>query len=220
MSDTPSPVTFDPSEKTLVEVCVPRLPEKWEALRQEFKVMSEIQLRDYLAQRMRLTAVTLIEMALAIREFDERGIDLSGLRLSLLIYLRRIAYGQTLPEVVATLVGRRDLLQRIAFLPLPDQARCVQEEGLAVAAEILPDGTVDVRRRRVIDLEPWEVRQVFGPNGIRNEFEQAAWRKGLSLRALPEKVERPTYVIEKKTLIVNRPTRLTKRDLTNILAAM
>jgi hypothetical protein len=213
--------TLQPSTSTQYPVRrVPVLPQTWETLRQSLQAMSEPELRSYLAERLRLTAENLVEMALVIREFDERGIDLSDLRLSLLIYLRRIAYGQTLPEVVAALVGRRDLLQRIAFLPLPEQARCFQDEGLAVTTQILADGTVDARRRRLMDMEPWEVRQVFGPNGIRNELEQAAWLKGQALRALPAVIEKPTYVIEKKALIIHRPTRLTKRDLTHILAAM
>jgi hypothetical protein len=183
--------------------------------------MSEPELRSFLAQRLRFTADNLMEMGMVIREFDQRGIDLSDLRLSLLVYLRRIAYGQTLPEVVALLAGRRDLLQRVAVLPLPEQQRCLDEKGLLVVTGELAGGDFDTRQRQLLDLEPWEVHQVFGPNGIRNEFQQAAWLKGRSVRAAQQPaIERPTYVIEKNALIVNRPTRLTKRDLSRILAAM
>ena len=194
----------------------------WQPLRQQLQQMSDAQLRAYLAERLRFTAQNMIELAMVIREFDERGVDLSDLRLSLLVYLRRIAYGQTLPEVVAMLAGRRDLLQRVAFLPLPEQAQCVDEKGLTVVtgAGVQPDGQCDTRRRQLLDLEPWEVRQVFGPNGLRSQLQQAAWLKGRSLQASQPTHERPTYVIEKNVLVVNRPTRITKRDLTHILAAM
>jgi hypothetical protein len=196
-------------------------PPKWRPLLRQLKDMSESQLRYYLAQRLQFTADNLMEMAMVIREFDQRGIDLSDLRLSLLAYLRRIAYGQTMPEVVALLAGRRDLLQRVAFLPLPEQQRCMDEHGLSVVSGELTNGEFDTRRRQLLDLEPWEVRQVFGPNGIRNELQQAAWLKSQSIRAAQQpKIERPTYVIEKNSLVVNRPTRLTKRDLNKILAAM
>lgn len=196
-------------------------PQKWQPLQRRLREMSETELRSYLAQRLQFTADNLMEMAMVIREFDQRGIDLTDLRLSLLVYLRRIAYGQTLPEVVALLAGRRDLLQRVAFLPLPEQHSCVDEKGLSVVTGELANGEFDTRRRQALDLEPWEVRQVFGPNGIRNELQQAAWLKSQSVRAAQQpKIERPTYVIEKNALVVNRPTRLTKRDLNKILAAM
>jgi hypothetical protein len=196
-------------------------PQKWQPLQRRLKEMSETELRSYLAQRLQFTADNLVEMAMVIREFDQRGIDLTDLRLSLLVYLRRIAYGQTLPEVVALLAGRRDLLQRVAFLPLPEQQHCVDEKGLSVVTGELASGEFDTRRRQTLDLEPWEVRQVFGPNGIRNELQQAAWLKSQSVRAAQQpKIERPTYVIEKNALVINRPTRLTKRDLNKILAAM
>lgn len=196
-------------------------PQKWQPLQRRLKEMSEMELRSYLAQRLQFTADNLMEMAMVIREFDQRGIDLSDLRLSLLVYLRRIAYGQTLAEVVALLAGRRDLLQRVAFLPLPEQQHCVDDKGLSVVTGELTSGEFDTRRRQILDLEPWEVRQVFGPNGIRNELQQAAWLKSQSVRAAQQpKIERPTYVIEKNALVINRPTRLTKRDLNKILAAM
>lgn len=199
------------------------MPPKWQPLERRLKEMAETELRSYLAQRLRFTADNLMEMALVIREFDQRGIDLSDLRVSLLVYLRRIAYGQTLPEVVALLAGRRDLLQRVAFLPLPEQQRCIDENGLTVVTGEVANGQFDSRRRQILDLEPWEVRQIFGPDGLRNELQQAAWLKGQVVRAAQQqqpRLERPTYVIEKNALVINRPTRLTKRDLSKILAAM
>ena len=206
--------------ETTIE-CIGAVPTKWQPLESQLKAMSETELRSYLAQRLRFTADNLMEMALVIRELDQRGIDMTDLRFSLLVYLRRIAYGQTLPEVVALLAGRRDLLQRVALLPLPEQHRCLDEKGLTVVTGEVANGQFDARRRQLLDLEPWEVRQVFGPNGLRNELQQAAWVKGQVVRASQQpKIERPTYVIEKNALVINRPTRLTKRDLTKILSAM
>jgi len=206
---------------TIENLPAENLPVKWQPLQRQLQEMSESELRTFLAQRLQLTADSLVEMALVIREFDERGIDLSGFRLSLLVYLRRIAYGQTLAEVVALLAGRRDLLQRVAFLPLPEQRRCLDEKGLVVLTGEVTAGEFDIRRRQILDLEQWEVRQVFGPDGLRTEMQQAAWLKGQVVRAAQQpRIERPTYVIEKNTLVINRPTRLTKRDLNKILAAM
>jgi hypothetical protein len=197
------------------------VPSKWHSLQRQLKTMSEAELRSYLAERLQFTAENLMQMALVIREFDERSIDLSDLRFSLLVYLRRIAYGQTLPQVVALLAGRRDLLQRVAFLPLPEQERCISDRGLSVVTGESANGELDTRRRQLLDLEHWEVRQVFGPNGLRNEMQQAVWLKGQAVRAAQQpKIERPTYVIEKNALIIHRPTRLTKRELAKILAAM
>lgn len=197
------------------------MPVKWQPLEHRLSQMSEPELRSYLAQRLQFTADNLMEMALTIRELDRRAIDLSDLRVSLMLYLRRIAYGQTLPQVVALLAGRRDLLQRVAFLPLPEQQRCIDEKGLVLVTGQNAGGEFDSRRRQILDLEPWEVRQLFGPDGLRNEMQQAAWLKGQVVRAAQQpKIERPTYVIEKHALVINRPTRLTKRDLSKILAAM
>ena len=203
--------------------CVNALPARWRPLENQLQAMTESQLRSYLAERLRLTADNLMEMALVIRELDQRGVDLGELRISLLVYLRRIAYGQTLPEVVALLAGRRDLLQRVAFLPLPEQQRCIDEKGLTVVTGEVTNGQLDSRRRPLLDLEPWEVRQIFGPEGLRSELQQAAWLKGQAVRTTQQqqpRIERPTYVIEKNALVINRPTRLTKRDLSKILAAM
>jgi hypothetical protein len=204
---------------------VENLPARWQPLQEKLQTMSEADLRKYLASKLQLTAENLVELALVIREFDERGIDLGDLRISLLVYLRRIAYGQTLPEVVAQLGGRRDLLQRVAFLPLPEQQRCVDARGLALVTGEIAGGDYDTRCRQLLDLEPWEVRQLFGPNGLRNPMQQAVWLKGQSVRAAQKQtqqptIERPTYVIEKNALVIHRPTRLTKRDLTKIIAAM
>lgn len=63
-------------------------------------------LRERLAQILARTAEDLIEMARIVRELESRGEDLSGLRLGMIDYLRRIAAGQLLPGLVVRLSGQ------------------------------------------------------------------------------------------------------------------
>jgi hypothetical protein len=64
-------------------------PAKWHPLQGRLKQMPETELRQYLADRLRMTADNLMEIAMVVRELDERGIDISDLRLSMLVYLWR-----------------------------------------------------------------------------------------------------------------------------------
>jgi hypothetical protein len=136
----------------------------------EFSSMKTLQLKSELAKALSLSALALLRLATIVRILEERGEDLSDLKIGLLGHLRKIAYGQLLPEIVVRFVSTPSMMKKIAELPIPDQAHLA--EGGKVKLVIKgPHGWTN----RMADplLMPYELfRQVFGPRGIRDEAEQ------------------------------------------------
>lgn len=135
--------------------------------------MTTEQLRLELAESLRMTAESLLRVALIVRTLEERGEDLTELRIGLLPYLRRIAYGQVLPEVVVRFAQSPALVRQISSLPLPDQRRLAAGEAIELIATT-EGGEIDHRRVDPLFLTPDQVRLAFGPGRIRPLEEQAA----------------------------------------------
>lgn len=133
--------------------------------------LSTADLRRELASSLHHTVAHFVRLAWIVRLLEERGEDLSDLRSGLLDYLRRIAYGQVLPEIVVRFASSPAMLRRIAALPLPDQRRIAAGETvpLVVWGE---SGRPDVRQVDPAYLAADQMRRVFGPNGLRSESEQ------------------------------------------------
>lgn len=138
----------------------------------ELNTLSSEELRRQLTVSLNVTAQQLLRMAAIVRILEERGDDLSDIRGALPGYLRRIAYGQMLAEVVVRFADSQQLVKRISQLPIPDQRRLAAGEPIEVAV-VTDQGT----ERRMVD--PLNLRgpllaQVFASDHIRTLPEQVA----------------------------------------------
>lgn len=138
--------------------------------------MTTEELRDELVAALKITAESLSRLALIVQTLEERGDDLSGLRIPLLDHLRRIAHGQVLPELVVRFAGKSMLLHRVSLLPMPDQQRLANGGTVElVVRRDSPDGentSFDKRQADPQRMTPKQVCQVFANDHIRGEGEQ------------------------------------------------
>ncbi len=182
-------------------------------------LMSTAELKAELANVLTITASSLVRAAAIVRVIESRGESLAQFKSGLIGYLRKIAHGQLLPEVVAVFVGH-PALKRIAQLPEPDQRRCLESDGLPIG--VMLNGQVDQRMKPILQMEQFEVRQVFADDHIRSPEEQLAWLKSQELRRpqFDHEIEVAPYTISGNSILVTRPVRLTKKVLENILRGM
>lgn len=161
-----------------------------EAFNTELEALSIEQLKARLADSLRVTVGGLRDAALCVRELERRGEDLAHLKLSLMKYLRLVAYGQTIPEVVVRFAGQPALLNTIVSLPLPDQERLAGGEPV-VLVTTGPDGRLTNRMVDPRELKGKQVGQVFGRGFIRPESEQILLidhEKKEASRAVPKSI--------------------------------
>lgn len=175
-------------------------------------------LGDELGATLSLTAQHFAKLAMILRVKEERGHDLSDLKIGMVGYLRKIAYGQLLPEVLADFGHSPSLLRRISGLPTPDQTRVVRD-GVTVGIP-RPGGAVDAVKIPASSLTPAQASAVFAPDHIRTPEEQVRQLRFTSHAASEPRPEPPPYTISGNACVVNRACRLTKRDVQNILKAM
>jgi hypothetical protein len=163
-----------------------------------------------------LTAEALVEMACIVRVLEERGENLQELKLGIVVILRKIAYGQVLPELVAKYSTNPNLIRYATALPIPDQQRIV--EGTTIRVMILaPDGTTDARHIEPHKLSPREIQQVFAADHIRDDGEQVSYLR--SLAAPTKRARTPLEVNDKDKAIVvtGDGVKITFKQLANIL---
>jgi hypothetical protein len=89
----------------------------------ELRTLSTDELKQQLVDRLGLTAESLLRTACLVAVLEERGEDLSGLKIGLLGHLRKIATGKLLPEIVVQFAGNGKLINRISELAITDQRR-------------------------------------------------------------------------------------------------
>ena len=93
---------------------------------EEIKTATSEDLRRLLADSLRLTAERLVFLGAIVQELERRGEDLANLKLGMMRWLRGIASGQLLPEIVVRYSGKQRLLERIAALPVEQQRVLVE----------------------------------------------------------------------------------------------
>lgn len=144
-----------------------------EQLAAEFVGMPTEELRRELAQQMKLTAGHILRLAMIVRALEERGEDLSDLKAGMLDYLRLVAHGQLLPEIVARYADMPMLISRMSAMPLPDQQRIADGEPVKL---IVMDaaGQITHRLMQPEKLARDQVTQVFGRNSLHDDQEQVA----------------------------------------------
>lgn len=152
---------------------------------QDLLILGTADLLRELAVQLRHTAESMMRLAWIVRILEDRGEDLSGLRLPLINHLRRIAHGQVLPELVVRFAAQPGLLNRVALLPIPDQQRLAAGESVRlVVLRETPDGR-RVTDHRMVDpskLTQEQIWQVFGQDRIRSEAEQVLYLEDRVMR--------------------------------------
>lgn len=129
------------------------------------------QLRRLLSESLGLAAESLMRAAMIVRALEEKGEDLSDLRIGLLGYLRQIAYGQVRPAVVVRYAEYPSLLRRVAALPLPDQDSLAEGNPLTMVVR-RDDGSFDRRMVDPLKLPFADVKRVIGLGRIHDESDQ------------------------------------------------
>jgi hypothetical protein len=190
------------------------LPPEDADLRRRLRDMTMEQLEQGLADRIGFTARGLLEAAYYVREMEERGRDLSGLKNALVPYLLKIAYGQLLPEVVVRFAGKPSLIAAVGSLPIPEQRRLASGEPVRLFVWG-PDGRLTDRMADPLALTPRQVRQVFASDHLREKNEQALIldeRREQARLPAPEQVGKLKLDRERQVATVGRHT-LTLADL-------
>lgn len=188
---------------------------------EELHAFSTKRLREELARTLHLSAAYLRRLAVIVRLLEERGEDLSDLKLDLLPYLRLIAHGQLLPELLVQ-HGHSPLLIRMArALPIPDQARLASGEPVPLAIR-QRDGTIDHRMVNPSYLTREQMTLVFSMGRIRPIEEQIVVLEARG-RAQEPRLETPRGAVRpdlKRGGIVVGRTFVPVADVVQALAAL
>lgn len=143
----------------------------------DLRALSTESLRAELARQMAHTAQHLVRLACIVRVLEDRGEDLRGLVVPLLDHLRRIAYGQVLPEVVVRFADQPLLLAAVASLPIPDQRPLAAGEPLRLLVPV-PEEQGGGWTHRLVPparLGKAGIAQVFDRGRLRSDGEQRDW---------------------------------------------
>ena len=167
--------------KTMVVEANPNtVPGLLEALNTVATMSDPEELRRSIVEHLNHLVLDFIQLAALVKRCNDLGIELADMQIPILPYLRRLACGQLLPEVLVQFHSRPWHLRRIAALPLPDQDKIVHGQPCTL---MLANG--DRRAVPATLLNGNELSQVFGPDGIRDEAEQAAWLREKTQRRPP-----------------------------------
>lgn len=154
------------------------------------------------------TSEGLMDMAALIRiieQVDKR--DLRELkRLPLLPWLRRIAYGQVLPEVMLEFGCSTPLLKAVSRLPIPEQRRAVSGESFPLVVFDDKGGRTH-RMYHPMDLSLAQMGQLFSEEGIRTPEQQLMYLDDKREKAsvpIPEQVGIIRLDVEAQQAIIGR----------------
>ncbi len=133
--------------------------------------LSSERLRTALVKSLARTAAELKRLAWIVRILEERGEDLTDLRIGLLTYLRQIAYGRLAPEALVRFADSTSLMNVVAGLPVHEQEQLAAGEPVKLVVR-RPDGSNDVRLADPLKMTRDQIGQAFGRGKIRDEAEQ------------------------------------------------
>lgn len=191
-------------------------PEVQKELKRIAGMKSKRELRKLLLDLLGFTVNHVILMAAAVRRLDELGDDLSDVQIALLPQIRRLAYGQIVPELLVRLQGNPTLITRASGLPLPDQRRIAEGQPIKVL-----EAGGDHRMIPPLQLTRAEVRQVFAGDHLRDDAEQAAWLRQEKQRV--PRTKRPdneVYLDRKRGGIIVADRFISATDLAHYLAEL
>ena len=151
---------------------------------------------------------------------ESRGVDLESIEIGnsyILADYRKMAYGTLLPEVVFAFMGRRNILNAVSRLPVPDQCKLAANRCVDLAC--IEDEKPASRKADAATLTPSQVSQVFSENGIRSIEAQHGWLKQHVRADRPEIAEEKAWEYNQalKKLVVYKPTSISRDDLLSIM---
>lgn len=183
--------------------------------------MTREALRAELGASLERTAAELVRLAWVVRLLEERGEDLTDLKLDLVPHLRLIAYGQLSPALVVRYGQSGPLMRAARSLPMPDQERLAKGERITMAVQ-RPDGSFDQQMADPALMSPRQIAQVFAAGRVRSIEEQI-----LVLRDRPDRpAKRKRETVGRITItpvgdgIIVKGTFVPKSDLVEALALM
>ena len=146
----------------------------------------------------------LIRCAAIVRVVEERGDESRFLRCGncgfvfrpIVHWLRKIAYGQVLPDIVAMYHAKASILSRISALSVPEQRRIAEDKPLAVVE--LSEAGPTHRLVHPSRMEAVEAQQVFARDHIRDQGEQVSWLKSRLDRKVPDGLRDGGIVIDSR----------------------
>lgn len=172
----------------------------------EFRDLSNDELRRRLSDSLGLTAKSLLRSARLVGALERRGEDLSGLKIGILNHLRKIACGQLLPEVLVRYAAKPSLVVLIGNLPITDQQRLVDGELVRLLL-VGGDGRRDHVMADPLNMRPHQVSQAFARDHIRTEAEQyliLVGKQQEAKRPLPQAVGNMRIDDERDGVMVGR----------------
>ena len=140
----------------------------------EYQGKTGAELRKAFSSLVSISVETFTRMAAIVQVADKQGItdelELSAFQLRA---LRRIARGEVLPEAYERFTGTpvESHLHKLS----PGQQRGLADGGGVPVYSFPADGREAKREVPPLKLTPLELRQAFGPDGIRDRAEQRSW---------------------------------------------
>lgn len=187
---------------------------------EEMRGLTKEQMREVFDGAMRLTVDQIRRMAAVVFHWEEQGHELSELNHALLYYLRRVASGQMLPDLLPSGLQCPEMLERISSLPLPDQKRLVRDPMVPVV-ELRPGGVIEVPYDAT-KLTRKQANQVFEKGHIRSVEEQVAYLRRSARDREPLVPSRDAVLpravtVERNGIRISGATFITKRELAVIM---
>ena len=171
-----------------------------------------------LRKSLELSVRHVVRVAAIIRRLEEMEVPIT-IKIATMPFLRKIAYGNMLPELYVALEGDSFLLSRAGGLPNPDQERIARNEPLKVM-----ELNGDFRMVPPLSMTRREISQVFAGGRLRDDAEQVGWlRERLAVEpadvaitdAGVAKIDR-----KRKGVVTTGPTFLSLIELEHYVAAL
>lgn len=139
-----------------------------------FGQLNDDELIDFIKKALGATVQCILVGAQAVRVAEDRGLkhQLDNLKISWMRFLRLVAHEQLLPELVSRYLCKLNVLGYIARLPLSDQKRLAAGEPVLLAEEAIGGGITHRPCSNLLELEPPQLKQIFGGGRIRTPEEQ------------------------------------------------
>lgn len=169
-----------------------------------------------------MTVEGIRRQAAIIYKLQDFGYDLDALaqRMPMVRFLRKVACGQVLPEVVARFWPHQLIFERITSLPVPDQHRlaAMNAEGKPIKVMRFDDDGPTHRMVPVHEMTRAEALQVLAPDHIRDEDEQLSWLRSRDDRS-PGKRKTGVVAVNKRKggVEIDGPCFLSKTDMLRFL---
>lgn len=184
---------------------------------EEFAAQPDDALRTALQDLLYLSRENVIRMAAIVRILCERKVELRGVvPETVTTALLRIAYGQVVPELLATAWLPDAVVKRAMLLPLPQQLEIAADKPLEVYEIGSAEHGPEPRMVRPSEMSPRQAQQVFGAAGLRTPQQQVEFLKhAAEKQATRDAQVTPVVAMKRERCIMVRaaPTKITLHEL-------